>query len=59
MINPHQIRSYGYGVCDDPCYRNRSLGIDLESIFTIPLMTSGLNLVFGSRVPTDWEMAVK
>ena len=56
LINPHQIRSYGYGVCDDPWDPHRSLGgIDLGSIF-IPLRGHGPNLSFESRVPTDWEM---
>ena len=32
-----------------------TLGIDLERIF-IPLLASGPNLFFESRVPTDWEM---
>ena len=56
LINPHQIWSHGYGVCDDPWDPHRSLGIDLESVF-IPLLTSGPNLVFESRVPTDWELS--
>ena len=54
-LNPHQVRSYGYGRCDDPWDPHRSLGIDLESIF-IPLIPYGPNLSFESRVPTDWEM---
>ena len=55
LINPHQIRSHGYGVCDDPWDPHRPIGIDLESIF-IPLKPDGPNLCFESRVPTDWEM---
>ena len=55
LINPHQLRSHGYGVCDDRWDPHRSIGIDLESIFT-PLTPDGPNLCFGSRVPTDWEM---
>ena len=45
LINPHQIRYHGYGVCDDPWDPHRSLGIDLDSIF-IPLKTSGPTQVF-------------
>jgi hypothetical protein len=56
LINPHQIRAYGYGVCDDPWDPHRPLGIDLESIF-VPLTVSGPNLLFESRLPTDWEMS--
>ena len=55
LINPHQIRSNGYSVCDDPWDPNQPLGLDLEGVF-IPLHSSGPNLFFESRVPTDWEM---
>ena len=54
LINPHQVRSYGYGICDDPWDPHRSLGIS-RTIF-IPLIAHGPNLSFESRVPTDWEM---
>ena len=54
VINPRP--NHGYCVCDDPCDPHCSLGIDLESVF-IPLLTSGPNLVFESRVPTDWELS--
>ena len=47
LMNPHQIRSHGYSICDDPWDPHRSLGIDLDGIF-IPLLTSGLNLSFES-----------
>jgi hypothetical protein len=56
LINPHQIRAYGYGVCDDPWDPHRPIGIDLDSLF-VPLNVSGPNLSFESRVPTDWEMS--
>ena len=56
LINPHyQIRSHGYGDCDDPWDPHWSIGVDLKSIF-IPLTPDGPNLCFESRVPTDWEM---
>jgi hypothetical protein len=55
LINPHQIRSHGYSVCNDPWDPHRPLGIDPESTF-IPLLASGPNLLFESHVPTDWEM---
>ncbi|KAI2511679.1 Reverse transcriptase (RNA-dependent DNA polymerase) [Fragilaria crotonensis] len=29
LINPHQIRSHGFSVCDDPWDPHRALGIDL------------------------------
>ena len=45
LINPHQIRSHGYSVCDDPWNPNRPLGLDLDGIF-IPLHGSGPNLFF-------------
>jgi hypothetical protein len=56
LINPHQIRAYGYGVCNDPWDPHRPLGNDLGSFF-VPLTVSGPNLSFESRVPTDWEMS--
>jgi hypothetical protein len=55
LINPHQIRSHGKGVCDDPWDSHRPLGINLDSTF-IPLLASGPNLFFESQVPMDWEM---
>lgn len=56
LINPHQICSYWYSVCNDLWDPHRPLGIDLEGIF-IPLLMSGPNLLFfKSHVPTDWEM---
>ena len=36
LINPHQIRSHGFSVCDDPWDPNWALGIDLECIYTSP-----------------------
>jgi hypothetical protein len=44
LIHPHQIRSHGYSVCDDPWDPHRPLGIDLDSTF-IPLLESGPNLL--------------
>jgi hypothetical protein len=55
LIHPHQIRSHGYGVCDDPWDPHWSIGTDLESIF-IPLRPDGPSLCFESCIPTDWEM---
>jgi hypothetical protein len=55
LINSHQIRSHGYGVCDDPRDPHRPLGIDLESIF-IPLTVSGPNLSLEKPVPSLWEI---
>jgi hypothetical protein len=56
LINPHQKRSHGFSVCDDPWDPHCALGIDLDSLF-IPLIASGPNLQFESRVPTDWEVS--
>ena len=56
LLNPHQIRSYGHSLCDDPWDSNRALGLDVGAIF-IPLLASGPNLFFESRVPNDWEMS--
>ena len=55
LNNPHQIRSHGYSVCDDPWDPHWPLGIDLDGMF-IPLLATGPNLFFESQVPTDWEM---
>jgi hypothetical protein len=52
LLNPHQIRSYGHSLCDDPWDPHRPIGIDLEPLF-VPLTVSGPNLSFESRVPTD------
>jgi hypothetical protein len=56
LIIPHQIRSHGNGVCDDPWDPHRPLGINLESIFK-PLVAAGPNLFFKSKVPTNWELS--
>jgi hypothetical protein len=56
LIYLHQIRAYGYSICDDPWDPHRPLGIDLGSIF-VSLTVSGPNLSFESRVPTHWEMS--
>ena len=37
LINPHQIRSHGYSLCDDPWDPNRTLGLDTEHLF-IPFL---------------------
>ncbi|KAI2489216.1 Reverse transcriptase (RNA-dependent DNA polymerase) [Fragilaria crotonensis] len=55
LINPHQIRSFGYSVCDDQWDPHRALGIDTESFF-IAFHPDGPNLYFESRVPTLWEL---
>ena len=55
LLNPHQIRSFGHSLCDDPWDPHRALGLDVGELF-IPFMTSGSNLYFESRVPTTWEM---
>ena len=52
LINPHQIRSHGYSVCNDPWDPHQSLGINLDSTF-MPLLASGPNLLFESHVLMD------
>ena len=56
LLNPHQIRSFGHSLCDDPWDPNCALGLDAGDIF-IPLMASGPNLFFETCVPNDWEMS--
>ena len=56
LLNPHQIRSFGHSLCNDPWDPNRALGLDAGDIF-IPLMASGPNLFFKTYVPNDWEMS--
>jgi Reverse transcriptase (RNA-dependent DNA polymerase) len=56
LINPHQIRSYGHSLRDDPWDPHRPLGLDVGAIF-IPLLTSGPNLFFETRVPSNWELS--
>ncbi len=36
LINPHQLRAYGYGVYDDPWDPHRPIGFELESL-SVPL----------------------
>jgi hypothetical protein len=55
LINPHQIRSYGHSLCDDPWDPHRPLGLDVGTLF-IPLLTSGPNLFFDSSVSSDWDL---
>ena len=55
LINPHQLRHFGVLLCDDPWDPHRELGMDTGSLF-VPFYTEGSNVVFESRVPTDWEM---
>ncbi len=55
LINPHQIRSYGHSLCDDPWDPHRPIGLDVEVLF-VPFQSAGPNLFFETRVPTDWEM---
>ena len=57
LINPHQIRAYGYGVFDDPWDPHRTDLLVLIWFFFVPLTVSGPNLSFKSRDPTDWEMS--
>jgi hypothetical protein len=56
LLNPHQIQLFGHSVCDDPWDPNRALGLDVGDVF-IPLLASGPNLFFETRVPSDWEMS--
>ena len=56
LLNPHQIRSFGHSLCDDPWDPNRTLGLDVGDVF-IPFFASGPNLFFETRVPSDWEMS--
>ena len=55
LINPHQIRSFGHSVCDDPWDPHRDLGLDVGALF-IPLLTSGPNLFFETHVTSQWEL---
>ena len=56
LLNPHQIRSFGHSLCDDPWDPHRAIGLDVGDVF-IPFMASGPNLYFETRVPSDWEMS--
>ena len=55
LINPNQVRSFGYSLCDDPWDPNRPLGLDTEDLF-IPFAADGSTLYFDSRVPSSWEL---
>jgi hypothetical protein len=55
LINPHQLRDYGIGVCDDPWDPYRSVGIESDQGF-IPFSSQGTTLYFETRSPTTWEL---
>ena len=56
LINPHQIRAFGHRIlCDDPWDPNRTLGLDVRTMFT-PLLTSGPNLYFETHETSPWEL---
>ena len=55
LINPHQLRDYGLGVCDDPWDPYRAVGIESDQGF-IPFSSQGTKLYFETRSPTTWEL---
>ena len=52
LINPNQIREYGFNVYDDPF--KDMFGIDGNDFF-IPFETTGTVVHFETRTPTLWE----
>ena len=56
LINPNQVRSYGIPFWDNPFDPTRSLSIDVNDDFHIPLRAVGTKLTFTSRVPTATEL---
>jgi hypothetical protein len=56
LINPNQVRSYGIPFWDNPFDPTRSLSIDVNDDFHIPLRSVGTKLMFASRVPTTTEL---
>jgi hypothetical protein len=55
LINPHQLRDNGIGVCDDPWDPYRPIGIEADQGF-IPFSSHGTTLFFESRSPTPWDL---
>ena len=55
LINPHQLRDHGLGVCDDPWDPYRAVGIESDQGF-IPFSSQGTTLYFETRSPTTWEL---
>jgi hypothetical protein len=55
LINPQQIRSNGYSLCDDPWDPNRTLGLDTDHFF-IPFFTTGSVIHFASAFPSRWDL---
>jgi Reverse transcriptase (RNA-dependent DNA polymerase) len=55
LINPHQLRDNGIGVCDDPWDPYRPVGIEADQGF-IPFSSHGTTLFFESRSPSPWEL---
>ena len=57
LINPHQLRDNGIGVCDNPWDPYRPIGIEADQGF-IPFSSQhhGTTLFFESRSPTPWDL---
>ena len=53
LINPNQIRAYGFSINDDP-FNENELGIDAEELFIL-FHTIGTVVDFEYRVPTERE----
>ena len=56
LVNPHQIRSHGHSLCDDPRDPHWELGFDVGNLIT-SLMASGPNLYSRICVPSNWELS--
>ena len=56
LINPNQVRYYGLQLCDDPTDPNRSLGIELNDEYRIPMTMNGTICGFISRCPSNHEL---
>ena len=55
LINPNQIRMFGYAVSDDPFDYSRPFGISHDDLF-IPFDTEGTAVFFKARAPTNEEL---
>ena len=55
LLNPNQIRSYGYSLCDDPFDPNRPLGITTDDYF-IPFEFNNGIVQITTRTPTQQEL---
>ena len=56
LLNPNQIRSYGFNLWDNPYDDLRGLEIEADASVTVKMETKGTKVLFQSRSPTTEEL---